>query len=261
MAPDVQESPFVKQLASSDRPTREKALESLRTYLSSNRQFTDIELLKLWKGLFFCLWHTPTPIPSQTLCTSLSTLLLALPAPPFAPFLRAFWITIISNYTSIPSLRLDKYLLLMRHYVRASFQYLKSSKWDRGMMEGWRNVMEGRSEGKERDGIERGEAGDELGPLSPGNMKVPDGVRYHVLDVWVDELVGVVGEDEGVGNEIGGMLMEPVARLQREGKGKIVKQRAREVLEDERVEEWMVAEKDKDVKSGSGEEEWAGFGD
>lgn len=121
--------------------------------------------------------------------------------------------------------------------------------------------MEGRSEGKERDGIERGEAGDELGPLSPGNMKVPDGVRYHVLDVWVDELVGVVGEDEGVGNEIGGMLMEPVARLQREGKGKIVKQRAREVLEDERVEEWMVAEKDKDVKSGSGEEEWAGFGD
>ncbi len=121
--------------------------------------------------------------------------------------------------------------------------------------------MEGRSEGEEREGIVSGEAGEGLGPLSPRNMKVPDGVRYHVLDVWVDELVGVVGEDECVENEIGGMLMEPVARLQREGKGKIVKQRAREVLEDERAGKWVVAGKEKGVESGSGEEEWAGFGD
>ncbi len=41
-----------------DRPTREKALESLRIYLSSNRQLNDIELLKLWKGLFFCTFNS-----------------------------------------------------------------------------------------------------------------------------------------------------------------------------------------------------------
>ncbi|CAL8583270.1 hypothetical protein XPA_008899 [Xanthoria parietina] len=54
MAPEVQETPFVKQLASSDRKTREDALESLRTYLLYNRHLTEIELLKLWRGLFFC---------------------------------------------------------------------------------------------------------------------------------------------------------------------------------------------------------------
>lgn len=37
-----------------DRPTREKALTSLQTCLCSGRSFTTIELLKIWKGLFFC---------------------------------------------------------------------------------------------------------------------------------------------------------------------------------------------------------------
>ena len=83
MAADVQQTPFVKQLAASgnrraplsnpsvtkesflsfqnlilgictDRPTREKALDSLESYLTSSRSFSDIELLKIWKGLFFC---------------------------------------------------------------------------------------------------------------------------------------------------------------------------------------------------------------
>ncbi|KAL8929903.1 MAG: hypothetical protein Q9208_001047 [Pyrenodesmia sp. 3 TL-2023] len=140
----------------------------------------------------------------------------------------------------------------MRHYVRASFQYLKLMKWDREMIQEWRDAMVGESEGRK---------GDELGPLNPGNMKVPDGVRYHVLDVWVDELVGFVGEDEEMGKEIGVLLMEPVARLEREGRGKIVKQRAREVLEDKRVRGWVDGGKDKDVENNSGEEEWGGFDD
>lgn len=38
----------------SDRATRDKALSSLRTYLSGRRTFDELELLKLWKGLFYC---------------------------------------------------------------------------------------------------------------------------------------------------------------------------------------------------------------
>ncbi|KAL2043413.1 hypothetical protein N7G274_003719 [Stereocaulon virgatum] len=69
MASNGQNTPFVKQLAANDRPTREKALESLRTYLTSGRTFTSTDLLKIWKGLFFCesstsTQNTPTPPPS-----------------------------------------------------------------------------------------------------------------------------------------------------------------------------------------------------
>lgn len=145
----------------------------------------------------------------------------------------------------------------MRHYVRASFQYLKTKNWDRGILEEWKDVMEGK-EGEER---EEGSSGDGLGPLSPGNMKVSDGVRYHVLDVWVDELMGVAGDDERLGKEIEELLMQPVARLEREGRGKIGRQRAKEVLEDERIKGWMERGKDEAVENGDDDDEWGGFDD
>ncbi|KAL8972531.1 MAG: hypothetical protein Q9183_000508, partial [Haloplaca sp. 2 TL-2023] len=143
-------------------------------------------------------------------------------------------------------LRLNKYLYLMRMYVRASFRYLHDQGWKRELLSDWRAAMEG------RDGYE-------LGPLSPGNGKVPDGVRYHVLDVWVDELWVVIDEEdeelpEGVGEEV----MGPVERLQREGRTKVVKGRARDVLMDERTAQWMTPSIGKDEQS---REEFEGFED
>ena len=38
-----------------DRPTREEALSSLQAYLCCGRTFTSLDLLKIWKGLFFCM--------------------------------------------------------------------------------------------------------------------------------------------------------------------------------------------------------------
>lgn len=86
-------------------------------------------------------------------------------------------------------------------------------------MAGYMGLIEGVYEGRSEDGI---------GPLSVGDGKVPDGVRYHVLDVWVDGLVGTDGW-EGV------QIMEPVERLRREGRTKVLRERARAVLEDERL--------------------------
>lgn len=111
--------------------------------------------------------------------------------------------------------------------------------------------------------MEGEEEEDGLGPLSPGNRKVPDGVRYHVLDLWVDELEGVVGaEEDGMLKEgLDEMLMEPVKRLEREGGSKIVRSRAREVLEDERVREIAPDEERKEMENGrrDDDEEWGGF--
>lgn len=69
---DVQRTPFVRDLASSgtplplftqerhsntdetDRKTRDKALDSLTLFLRSRTDLSLLDLLKLWKGLFFC---------------------------------------------------------------------------------------------------------------------------------------------------------------------------------------------------------------
>lgn len=168
----------------------------------------------------------------------------------------------IANYTSIPQLRLDKYLYLMRLYVRAGFRYLFDQGWEEGVVRGWGEVMMGGGGKGVGDGDGEGKEGVWMAPLSPSDGKVPDGVRYHVCDVWVDELLAVVGDDGGVGEEVVEMVMAPVRRLEKEGRTKVVRGRAREVLEDERVRE-LTGRKDEEdgSRDGGGEEEWDGFGD
>lgn len=59
---------------------------------------------------------------------------------------------------------------------------------------------------------------------------MPDGVRYHVCDVWVDGLVQTEGWQ-------GNGVMRPIERLGEEGRTKVVRSRAKAVLEDERLKE------------------------
>ncbi|CAF9909907.1 hypothetical protein IMSHALPRED_008503 [Imshaugia aleurites] len=246
MASDIQETPFVKQLAANDRPTREKALSSVQTYLCSGRTFTTIELLKIWKGLFFCIFHTDRPIPQQRLSKSLASLLLPLPTTLFLPFLHAFWKTLIQYWSQIPSLRLDKYLYLLRQYVAYSFTYLQQHAWNGELVLGYLDLLEGVYSGKSEDGV---------GALSAGDGKVPDGVRYHVLDVWVDGLVETEGW-EGVG------VMRPIERLGIKGRTKVVRERAKGVLGDERLQ--GIVERIGDggeEHGGDEEEEFGGFAD
>ncbi|MCJ1476000.1 hypothetical protein MMC13_004664 [Lambiella insularis] len=248
MALEVQHTPFVKQLASSDRPTREKALDSLRTYLLSTRPFTDLELLKLWKGLFFCMWHSDRPIPQQRLALALSHLLLPLSTTLFLPFLTAFWTTISREWTSIDALRMDKFMRLVRYYVNAGFTYLSNHGWDEGLVEGYLGLVEAI-------------------PLSVADVKVSDGLRYHVLDVWVEELDRVDPKrDRAVPLE---KMMRPVTKSEAEGRTRKVRERARECLEDEKLSDWengtAKGEGEVRVSGVSGEDdeddEWSGLDD
>ena len=91
-----------------------------------------------------------------------------------------------------------------------------------------------RGEGKGEEGKEEKE---KPAPLSPRDMKVADGIRYHVLDIWVDELVKVVADEKKVEEKVLESIMAPVRRLGQEGRTKVVRGRARDVLRDERLRE------------------------
>ncbi|KAL9594679.1 MAG: hypothetical protein Q9219_006899 [cf. Caloplaca sp. 3 TL-2023] len=147
----------------------------------------------------------------------------------------------------------------MRHYVRDSFLYLRNHDFEAGLMEALKDVVEG------------GKDGGGSGPLSKGDVRVPDGVRYHVLDVWVDGLEAVVMGDEGKKRkDVVGSLMEPVRGLEKGGRTKVVRRRAREVLEDERLGVWlgngagkekMETEAEERDDEEEEEKEWNGFED
>ncbi|KAG9959457.1 hypothetical protein KCU61_g7409, partial [Aureobasidium melanogenum] len=225
-------NPFIKQLVHNDRQVRDKAVASLRTFLSRNTPFSSLDFLKLWKGLFYCMWSCDKPAPQRRLALDLSALVSLLSTRQnFIGFMRAFWQTISREYTGIDSLRMDKFLFMIRSYVNAGFAYCAKTNW--------------------KDAQTRKEYLDLLReiPLNPRDPKVPNGLKYHVIDVYVDELEKV-GDDKAPYEE----LMAPLVELGEKAVLKSVRKKVEEALDDERAKKWLGIEEDDEELSEAEEE-------
>lgn len=124
----------------------------------------------------------------------------------------------------------------------------------------------------------------------------PDGLRYHIIDIWLDELAKVIDTDEKDAHTVrpdidGGkeeeregeasngtsrnsknissnipidLLLRPFEKLKSQSPTKTVRLRASEVLDDERLIEWGFRTKrvnnDEDDEDDE-DDEWGGFGD
>ncbi|KAL4886551.1 nucleolar protein,Nop52-domain-containing protein [Aspergillus karnatakaensis] len=318
---DLAKTPFVRELASSDKKIRDKATESLGLFLRSKTDLSLLELLKLWKGLFFCFYHSDRPLTQQALARNLSyTLVPSLPRSTVHRFLRAFWITIGREWHNIDRIRLDKYLLLIRSYVGVAFQvFLKGSgkesnsstqngankkrkREEKGSKKSKKNKKGGKAQedDEEEEQQQSTPAGSDdsdwtdlktyldiisEGPLHPLNFDPdqpaadekngiipmphgPDGLRYHVLDIWIDEIEKAIEIDAETGKPVGSVpfevLLGPVERLRKDSSHKPVRVRAQETLDDERLVEWGVKERKSvamEEEDEESEEEWGGFGD
>jgi len=101
----------------------------------------------------------------------------------------------------------------------------------------------------------------------------PDGLRYHLLDVWIDELEKVLEfeqEDFDEGEEAKprkvisevpmDLVLGPIETLRVQGLHKPVRTRAAEALADERLFEWGFKERKVESEDEEeSEEEWGGF--
>ncbi|CAG8231193.1 unnamed protein product [Penicillium salamii] len=307
---DGQKTPFVRELGSSDRKVRDKALDSLTQFVRSRNDLSLVDLLKLWKGLFYCFYHSDRPLTQQALARALSySLVPSLPRATLHRFLRAFWITIGRDYHALDRLRLDKYLMLIRFYVGVAFEVFvksptksadgkKRKRADAAKKGGKKQKKQAEAEAvqEENDDTEDVEAKYpdlaayisiiEEGPLCPLNYDQdqdmeegdpnyvpmphgPDGLRYHLIDIWVDELEKVLEFDEEAGEDeetpkrkIKGdvpveLILRPLEKLRAESQYKPVRTRAAEALEDDRLYEWGI--RTRPVEEEDSEEEWGGF--
>ncbi|XP_021724969.1 ribosomal RNA processing protein 1 homolog [Chenopodium quinoa] len=166
---------LIKGLASCDTSVRSKSLKTILNWLSSQTLVSDDEFKKLWKALFYCMWHCDM-IENQTqLINRLSTLLPILPYPLSLSYFSHFLLTMRKEWPGIDHLRLDKFYLLIRFFVRNLFVLLKELNWDLSVLGEFVGVLEKKAfffvddEGKGDNGL--------------GN-----GVTYHIVSVFCDEI-------------------------------------------------------------------------
>lgn len=55
---DDANSKFARALGSVDFHTREAGLRALQDFLSRRSSLEELEMLRLWKGIFYCFWHS-----------------------------------------------------------------------------------------------------------------------------------------------------------------------------------------------------------
>lgn len=144
---------------------------------------------------------------------------------------------------------MDKFLLLIRRYVFAHFDYLERAKYSKDAFDAVTSALV-------------------AVPLDSTNRKIPDGLRLHVLDVYVDEIERSLDSGKEKGKEfsegkkaIVKKLLEPVERLEKETQAKLVRKRARETLADSRLKMWLGIKDEPVVENENDDDEWQGIQD
>lgn len=135
--------------------------------LAAHPGATELELMRLWKSLFFCAWHADKVPVQQELFFHLARLTRAAPtvADRFA-FLRAFFGTMRREWPRIDRHRLDKFMSLLRRFVHEAVAAVAEAAWS----------------------VEAVAAFQELVQTQVLQDGVPNGVRLHSLDVLLDEI-------------------------------------------------------------------------
>jgi len=166
-------------------------------------------------------------------------------------FIEAFWKTMAREWGNIDGLRMDKYLYLVRCYVNKGFEKAAKGGWeDEEMLEEYLKIL-----------VDV--------PFNSRDHKIPNGLRYHVIDVYLDELDKVDSDRNAPLEKIVG----PLRQLVRDSPTKPVRTRAQEALDDDRLADWQnvgasaeeseggEAEAQGDEDAQGADEEFGGFED
>lgn len=180
------------------------------------------------------MWLQDKPRNQQQLARDLAELLHVLKPDTFITFATAFWQTIAREWGGIDALRMDKYLYLVRCYVQEGFQYVRRKGWAEKLLGEYLEVLEGVA-------------------FNVRDARIPNGLRYHVIDLYVDELDKADVEDEAPVERV----LEPMRKLGKESMTKTVRKRVGEALEDERLVDWKGR---REIEEEDSEEEVDGEG-
>ncbi|NXK07250.1 RRP1B protein, partial [Herpetotheres cachinnans] len=163
--------------------------------------FSQEELLKIWKGLFYCMWMQDKPLLQEELADNISQLIHVIQNTEARHlFIQTFWQTMNREWNGIDGLRLDKYYMLMRRILRQSFEVLKRNEWDESLIELFLQLLM-----KE--------------VMDPGS-NAPTGIKLHFIDIYLDELAKVGAKELTADQNL--KFIEPFCKIAAKSKDRCV---------------------------------------
>ncbi|NWV49258.1 RRP1B protein, partial [Daphoenositta chrysoptera] len=163
--------------------------------------FSQEELLKIWKGLFYCMWMQDKPLLQEELAANISQLIHVFQNTEARQlFIQTFWQTMNREWNGIDNLRLDKYYMLMRLILRQSFEVLKRNEWDEGLVEPLLQLL--------------------MKEVMDPDSNSPTGIKFHFIDIYLDELAKVGAKELTAAQNL--KFIEPFCKIAAKSKDRCV---------------------------------------
>lgn len=168
---------FAIKLADNDKKVRDKCILKITGYIKSRSSteddlFNQEDLIKLWKGLHYAMWMCDKALIQEELSDRICNLVNCFNNndEQVMLFVKVYFITIIREWHGIDKWRIDKFMMMMRSILRETLKYLSIKKWDKDLVKEFNKIMLNY-------------------PLNINDDKIPDGVSYHISDIYLEELV------------------------------------------------------------------------
>lgn len=164
----TQDIKFAQALAGNDKKIRDKFLKNLKQWLSTRSStsyrkpthtpflihqvsnfplptaFSDQDFLRLWKGLFYCMWMSDKPLIQEQLCEDMGSLFYCFESPVVAvQFYGRFLETVSQEWLGIDHWRLDKFMQLVRRVTRHLLRVMHKHEWTPELLKAFRKEITG----------------------------------------------------------------------------------------------------------------------
>ncbi|XP_003388196.1 PREDICTED: ribosomal RNA processing protein 1 homolog A-like [Amphimedon queenslandica] len=123
---------LARKLASNDLKTRQASENELKKWLRSKgrKGMKEIEMRRLWKGLYACMFMSDKPLVQEQLASDLASLIHSFnDYTQGVMFCKIFFETMANEWMFIDRLRMDKFYMLIRRFSSEMFTYLNGHNW------------------------------------------------------------------------------------------------------------------------------------
>lgn len=163
---------LVKSLSDSDVETRDMGVAYLMRQIPETKegQLSELDMAKIWRGLFFCMWHSDGPFVQDALAEKLGSMVCLWPSSATRmAFARAFFAEMRQTWDKIDDLRADKFRRLVRCVVTYVCRALVLADYDAATVAAFRGLL--------CDYV-----------LDPSVPEFPVGLAVYVLSILLDAL-------------------------------------------------------------------------
>ncbi|TFJ81041.1 hypothetical protein NSK_007684 [Nannochloropsis salina CCMP1776] len=164
---------FAKRLAANEKRERDQALKRLEVWMAKHKNLSEKDFLKIWKGLFYCMWMSDRVRVQQDLGGAISRLVHCFGRDSCRAhlFVGTFYRTVRREWPGLDQHRLDKFYSFMRRMLRECLRFAQQRAWSAEAL---------------------------VSVVFPLNAEVlqqpwPNGLRLHACDLILPELARVGG--------------------------------------------------------------------